>query len=1077
MQPFEIMKVPLESKKVLIEASAGTGKTYTIGLIVLRLLLKKEPLSIDQIVLITFTEAATAELKKKTAEKIREAYDIWMGKKSPDDEDLITIIKEANGDLVKKANLLDAIARIDEMPVFTIHGFCTRLLNEFAYETGNFEEKEIITNQTDIENRVIADFWRKEIKILSAEEIATLPEKFSPDILKTGINKILNFPNAIIEYKDKNSLAECYFNNVVKRYSKAKEDIKKSGIEPKYNKNGKIDKRQADKNPLFQEYNNCFEEYSEACGKIVAKLQYELANELQAALQNEKEKMKVRSFGDLIGEAFEAVKNNEALFNAVQKKYKAILVDEFQDTDEMQFEIFTKLFKDKPFFMIGDPKQAIYRFRGGDINAYLRAKAEVECKYQYTLKKNFRSQEKLLKALNEVFNVEDPFEIEKKIEYEVVSHGKNLPEFTINGKPEKPLVILKVPYSEKNEAFKSVRIKIVQEIALLLSTGIQAKDIAILTRTNKEAKEYRKTLRNYKEKSIPAIICRNDNVFESDAADYIMRLLTAFAHSQNENRMRAALMETKLESKDIKSFALSFEKWKKEGVMRAISWYFDEMKLWGKMLREKNGERNVTNLRQLMEILNEEEITTGRVPERTLKRFAELIQNNKNNTAEEHEEKLETDDNAVQIMSIHVSKGLQFPIVFVPDIMVPGEMPGKSIYEKDPPVYYDHEKKHIRIEYEISNRKRIKDNAKDKEDKENVQESARSFYVAVTRPISRLYIVNAYDESPNENTLISAGQKICAKFSADDYVHDYIQVVNDFTEIEYNKAENCASQEMAELPLKQPKIPPQKIETTWQKTSFSGIVNKLQHHDYNDESHKEKPLVPKGAKTGNLLHSIFENLDFDADSKTISTKVEDMLKGFKEFTEEGKSLIKKWVEWTFNKGLGNAGKLKEIDSSKRVAELEFFMSSKAEKIYLEKITKIMDIPPTLEGEKELSNKYLDGKIDLIFLGKDEKYYILDWKSNYLSNYLEPTIDKEAMLPHGYHLQYYIYAVALKRWLNKIHGEGYFEKNFGGVYYIFVRGIQEDEKNNDGIYFKPKEKIMSIIDKLDEILTEKENGKP
>jgi len=1010
--PFEVMKMPLD-KKVLIEASAGTGKTYTIGLIVLRLLLK-ELLPIEQIVLITFTEAATAELKKKTAEKIRDAHDIWTGKKNTDDDSLMAIINEANGDLTKERNLLNAIARIDEMPVFTIHGFCARLLNEFAYETGNFEEKEIIANQSDIENRVVADFWREEIKNLPTEDIDILPKKFSPEILKVGIGKVLNFPQAKInEY-----------------------------TEPSIEKNKKLMKI-------------CTEE-----NHLVAKLQHKLANRLHTALQKEKEKMKVRSFGDLIKEAYDAVNNNKTLFNAVREKYKAILVDEFQDTDEMQFEIFKKLFKDKPFFMIGDPKQAIYRFRGGDIHAYLRAKEEAE--FKYTLKKNFRSQERLLKALNKVFSIlDDPFDIEKKIEYEKVAHGKNLPEFTVNGKTEKPLVIRSIEYKRKSD-LKPIKSEIVREIARLLEAGIEAKDIAILTRTNRDAKEYRNALRNYKQKSIPAIIRRSDSVFKSDAADYIMRLLTAFAHSQKESRVKAALMETKkLTSEDIKPFAEAFEKWKKSGAMRAVNWYFDEMKLWGKMLQAKNGERDVTNLRQLIGILNEEEIISGRVPERTLKCFAELIQNSKNSIAEEHEEKLETDDNAVQIMSIHVSKGLQFPVVFVPDIMVPEEVPGKSIYEKDPPIY--HENGQIFIEYEISNRKREEDNAKDKEYKESIQESARSFYVAVTRPMYKLYIINAYKKQE------SAGQKICAKVEED----ENIQIANSLScENTYAKPEKSE-----EIKLKQPDAPPEKREADWQKTSFSGIANRLQKHtNYEPALHKEKPIVPKGTNTGNRLHSIFENLDFDANAAQISAEVESVLGASKEFGKEGRALIKKWVEWTFNKNLGSAGKLKEIDTGKRMSELEFLMSSKAEKIYLEKIREIIDIPDIIENEKELPSEYLDGKIDLIFLGKDDKYYILDWKSNYLSDYSKEKMNEEAMLPHGYHLQYYIYAVALKRWLNRIHGKGYFEKNFGGVYYIFIRGIQENENNSEGIYFVPKEEITDSIEKLDKILTEKEDGK-
>lgn len=242
MHPLDINTLPL-NEKVLIEASAGTGKTYTIGLIVLRLLLEKH-LPIEKIVLITFTEAATAELKKKTAERIREHY-------SNNSEKLT---------LPEKASLLDAIARIDEMPVFTIHGFCKRLLSEFAFETQNFEDMEIITNQKDIENRIVADFWRSEIEKLEEAEIKDLPEKFSPNILRTGIENVINFPDAKIE--------------------------------------------------------------CDAQDNLVANLQYKMAKEFLKSLQEEKKKLRIMGFNDLIMNAYKAVQEDgeKILFKAVQKK-------------------------------------------------------------------------------------------------------------------------------------------------------------------------------------------------------------------------------------------------------------------------------------------------------------------------------------------------------------------------------------------------------------------------------------------------------------------------------------------------------------------------------------------------------------------------------------------------------------------------------------------------------------------------------------------------------------------------------------------------------------------------------------
>jgi len=996
MQPLDINTLPL-NEKVLIEASAGTGKTYTIGLIVLRLLLEKL-LPIEKIVLITFTEAATAELKKNTSERIRE-YASNNGE---------------NLSLTQKANLLDAIARIDEMPVFTIHGFCKRLLSEFAYEIGNFEEMEIIVNQRDIENRVVADFWRREIEKLGNAEILNLPDKFSPDILRTGIENVINFPDAKIKCEDK-----------------------------KLEKNGE---------------------------NLVAELQHKMGKEFLEALRAEKKKLKVMGFDDLITNAYKAVKEDgeKILFKAVQKKYEAILVDEFQDTDKMQFEIFSYLFKGKPFFMIGDPKQAIYRFRGGDIYAYLVAKKE--SKYQYTLEKNFRSQKRLLCALNKVFNIENPFE-NRDIKYINVESGRNLPELAINGKEQKPLVLRNAEYKNKNE-LNPVKQEIVQEITRLLhqtdteifdkDTGeirrLKAQDIAILTRTNGDAKKYRDALRK-SEKNIPAVIRHSDSVFKSDAADYIMRILTAFVHSQKESQVKAALMEKKeLSSEDIKPFAEAFDIWKRYGIMRAINLFFDSKHLLGKILNAENGERNATNLRQLIWILNEEEKLFGRVPERMLRRFAELI---KDGGGEECEEKLETDDDAVQIMTIHTSKGLQFPIVFVPDIMLAGEMKNISVYEKTPPIY--HSKNDIIVEYAISNRKIDENNAKSKEQNELLEESARNFYVAVTRPIYRLYIVNAHKIKLNKNEILSAGQKICSKIEED----ENIQVVDSFVGIEYPKNSHLKSEKENAKQLKPPKSKNFQITPAWQQTSFTAISQNLEHKDHTHILQQTEVKIPAGKVMGTLLHSIFENVDFDANENEIRDLVERKLGGFKEFsknTDEGekrKAWVEKQIKVILNKNLGEAGKLCEIDASNRVAELNFFM--KAENLDLKKIKEIMK-EKILDFENEdLLAKYIKGAMDLVFLGKDEKYYILDWKSNSLGDFSKAGME-EAMLGSAYHLQYYIYAAALKRWLEQIHENFNFKEKFGGAYYIFLRGV--NEINSDGIYFSSGKDIADSIGELD-----------
>jgi exodeoxyribonuclease V beta subunit len=1000
MPILNVQELPLD-KKILIEASAGTGKTYTIGLIVLRLLLENL-LTIEKIILVTFTKAAATELKKETSEKIIKAYDIWKNG-SDEKNDLTTIIENAKKEKmqIREANLLDAIARIDELSVFTIHGFCERLLNEFAFEIGVYEEKEIIADPSHIKDRIVADFWRREVQNLD-EAIG-----ISPAELSQSINVLLNHPQAKI-------------------------------------------------------YGEEYELYSTEEKKMKYAIAYKLAKEAHERLQEEKRKLRIMDFNDLIENCYRAIKNDDKniLQKAVKKNYDVILVDEFQDTDKMQFEIFNYLFKDKPFFMIGDPKQAIYRFRGGDIFAYKEAKNSAS--KQFSMSKNYRSEGTLLDALNCFFE-DNSFKQKMSEEIPCIECGK--PELEPIEKKDnkyKPFVIWK----GGNENFDyKVQQAVIAEIKRLLGTGkFEPKDIAILLDSNADCLDYKNAL--VKER-IFAIV-KGGSIFVSEAAVFLKILLNAICHNNNIKYLMALLTNNfcGFEPKDMDSVLIEWTsaiyetklKWKRHGIMNAIDFFMTKQNLWGQIAANVNGERNITNIRQLMELLNEEETKFGKIPEKINRHFAELCNNLEKN--EETEEKLETDEDALKIMTIHKSKGLQFNIVFVPDI---GR---KSRDHRFPAVYMYHLENENTIAYLAEDK-----NAKELNNIEENEETARLLYVALTRAKFRLYVAYRPPEKTKKNEIDKRKTSYCREifdnFCNSNASHK-IQIAN-LDEIlgekyEYNKigeVENITNQ---------PRPLPSSfsIKAAWQKTSFTRISQNLEYKDYIPVSQQTEIEIPAGKRIGTLLHSIFENLDFNANDNEIKFVVESKLGGFKEFSEktengkERKFWIENQVKTILNKNLSdNAGKLCEIDVCNKITELNFFM--KSEKIYLKKIKEIMKEKVYDFETEELPDKYIKGAIDLVFLGKDEKYYILDWKSNNLSDFSQSGME-EAMQQHGYHLQYYIYAVALKRWLEQIHKDFNFKKQFGGAYYIFIRGV--NDKNSDGIYFANSDSIADDILEMD-----------
>ena len=1029
MKQLNVLELPL-NEKVLIEASAGTGKTYTIGLIVLRLLLEKN-ITIEKIVMITFTEAAMADLRKKTSEKLLEAYDIWKNG-SAEDNDLTAIIKRAKKEnaKIKEAALLDAIARLDEIPIYTIHGFCKRLLSEFSFETGNFEEREVVTDTSEIQDRVIADFWRKNIKNLN-EKV-----ELSPDDLKKSINAVLNHPGVIIEGED---------------YELSLNDLKNSvkGAEKKF-------------------------KYAIA---------YKLSKEIHQKLSLEKKRLKIMDFDDMIENCHKAIirDKNKILKNAVNTRYKAILVDEFQDTDKIQFEIFDYLFKGKPFFMIGDPKQAVYRFRGGDIFAYKEARESAGLN-QFSMNKNYRSEKNILHALNTFFdNCAFKGAMGEGIDYRKIECGKtDLIPFNETDNKYPPFVIWEGKADDdeqKGDFKKKVQNAVISEIKRLLCTGrIKLKDIAILLDSNKDCLDYKNKLA--KENIIS--IVKGRSVFSSVTANFLNILLNAICFNSNIRFVMALLTHCGFQPKNINDkliteWASTLHKakinWTRYGIMYSIEYFMSKQNLWAYISANPNGSGNIANIRQLIQLLCMEEVKYGKVPEKIYKRFASLCLNKKPSgyADEDSEERPGTDDDAIKIMTIHKAKGLEFNIVFVPDI---------SRYTHDhrfPNVYMYHENNEKIISYHAENKEASK-----LHNIEENEEAARLLYVALTRAKYRLYTAYSPCKKNKDGSISQKYYSICREIF-ENFSRQNIQGGNILIEpleqvygndYSFNKIKTNASPEKTAEKLPDNFI----VKPAWENTSFTGIQQFLQKEEYKTAYNKDNiiPLeykIPAGKRMGTLLHDIFENLDFNATENDIQNMVNNKLDGFNEFssdTPEG-SYRKAWVEnqvkIILKKQLpGEAGSLCDINAGNRISELNFFMST--ENIDLQELSSILK--EKIKGFEIdcLPSDYIKGALDLVFLGNDNKYYILDWKSNSLDDFSNNGME-EAMRRHGYHLQYLIYAVALKRWLELTHVNFNFKENFGGVYYIFIRGITEEDGAN-GIYFSAAEDILESIEEADKL---------
>ncbi len=473
MKPLDLVNTPLEGIN-LIEASAGTGKTYAIEGLFLRLILEKQ-LRVDQILVVTFTKAATEELKERIRSKLLQAEKTFASGISEDN--LLTELLQRQKDHAAAVDLIhDALVEFDKAPIFTIHGFCARILYENAFETANLFDSELISDQTELMRDIAEDFWRNHFYHAPLEFISYFTDKIKrpayfrkllnktgatefkiiPQIEKPPLKTLSDFRHAYQHLKDQwpnmrcavtealrdPALSGTYYGSLKptsKDAALTKRDLKILSLTEAMDKytaatgagfplfvnfenftTQKLKKatRKNESTPSHDFFETCDEVYRRA-GALQAELEdylvylkVQLFYDSPAALKKRKSERNIQFFDDLLILVKQALadKKSNPLAAAIRQKYKAALVDEFQDTDDVQYEIFSRLFsaEDSLLFMIGDPKQAIYSFRGADIFSYLKAARQAQAKF--TLTKNWRSKPHLITAVNTLFsNLKTPF--------------------------------------------------------------------------------------------------------------------------------------------------------------------------------------------------------------------------------------------------------------------------------------------------------------------------------------------------------------------------------------------------------------------------------------------------------------------------------------------------------------------------------------------------------------------------------------------------------------------------------------------------------------------------------------------
>lgn len=1013
---FNVVTVPLIGKN-LVEASAGTGKTYSLAVMALRLLVEKG-YATSEILMVTFTEKAVAELQLRVRDFIRKAYKYTNNTSIEIDPILKQIIDCAPK---AKENLDQAILELDQLNIFTIHSFCQQTLTSYAFQTNEAFGNTLVPDLSDYYQRFVQTYLRETLYHLTEQQIAELNHAFS-DIYNISI-----YTNLLKESK------QCTIHNFDQLISYYTHNILNNN--PKVN--SKLQALQA--NPAYQ---------------IIYDMLQQMTTD--SRLQESLKKANCMSFDDLIIN----LSNNitPALIALFKTKYRALFIDEFQDTDALQYKIFFEAFQCQTVFYIGDPKQSIYKFRNADIHTYFKAKSDVD--HLYTLPKNYRSAPPLVHAVNHLFDdnrsqsgdnafcfaldnaqiVHSPIESVKTCK-DYLTYNQN----TISV----PFYVNQVEKDNYNVANDIVSFL---THALHNNNKILPNQIAFIARTNGELLALKKDLADRK---VPAVILQEEKIFQTEESRFILDVLKAIQSrsikhiSQVIGHRLFNIELNQLPQIEYTSYIELFyaynERIQTKGIYEVLMRFYADFNLQN--LIDQNIMKNIqfwANLNQIAEQLQQVQ-TQDKL---NLDDIIVKIEHNALGLDDSYQTRVESDEKAVQLLTIHKSKGLEFDYIFTGNLNMGNNTRVNGIFK-----YYDPLTQSYIADLSLENIGYYNNYFQKSEE----QEKQRVLYVLLTRA---KYGIFCYSETKSKGG------------SFDSFLNNSSQDI-----IKYNfpfiYSQNCYSTIQEEITFIKDinlTIP----DRDYKKISYSYLSGPFQYYQVTnstcDNTIYDKFIfedLSKGVITGNLIHNLFEYIDFTNQeqwSKVIDKSILHFAPNKIELYKEALLDFLKHVM----QGLISIGdttlQLGKVSNSNKINELEFDFT--IDKLELTKIHQLQN--------KGVQINYLDptnyhgifnGLIDLI-VEWEGKYYILDWKTNHIGNQTSDyTTDKiqEAMTAHNYHLQYCIYTVALTKYLRSKLSDFDYDKHIGGVIYLFVRGMRAQEST--GVYTNQfsKEDVVLLED--------------
>ncbi|STU14981.1 exonuclease V subunit beta [Klebsiella pneumoniae] len=1163
-ESLDPLRLPLIGER-LIEASAGTGKTFTIAALYLRLLLGlggeaayPRAISVEELLVVTFTEAATEELRGRIRSNIHELRIACLRGESDNPLYSALLAEIADKDDAAKTLLL-AERQMDEAAVFTIHGFCQRMLSLNAFESGMLFEQQLIEDESRLRYQACADFWRRHCYPLTHDIAAVIHDvwKGPRDLLKSldrwlqGEAPQLKSPPAPNE-----TLAERH-QQIIARIDSLKQQwreqvgeiegvLENSGLDRRKFNRGNQGKWMEKVNAWAQEETLSYQlpdalekfaqsfllERTKAGGEppvhpLFSAVESLLASsltltdlvlaramvEIRDAVAREKRRRGELGFDDMLSRLDEALRGDsgETLASAIRQRFPVAMIDEFQDTDPQQYRIFRRIWRRQPetaLLLIGDPKQAIYAFRGADIFTYMKARGDVAA--HYTLDTNWRSSPGMVGSVNRLFSLSDnPFMFHEIPFLPVKAAAKNKGlRFTVDAADVPAMNVWLMPgdtvgsgdYQTFMAQLCATQIRdwlsAGQQGRALLWRGetsrpVQASDITVLVRNRLEAAQVREALQTL---GIPSVYLSNrDSVFETLEAQELLWLLQAVLAPERENTLRSALATSMfgLTALDIENlnqdeqawdalveeFSEYRQIWRQRGVMPMLRALMTARHIAENLLATRGGERRLTDILHISELL--QEAASQLESEHALVRWlAQHIAEPDSNAASQ-QMRLESDKHLVQIVTIHKSKGLEYPLVWLPFI---------ARFRKQDQAFY-HDRETFAAVLDLGQDEASLELA----EAERLAEDLRLLYVALTRavwhcslgvaPLSSRKSGNSDFHLSALGRLLQAGEAMDAAGLAArlaDFCHGDIalQIPG---ELDLTPWQAPA----ATIPRLSARELQRRIADDWRVTSYSG----LQQHGFSggqdllprldvdaagvgevvEEPQLTPHQFPRGAAPGTFLHSLFEELDFTQPVPEGWMAEKLQLSGF---DAQWAPVLTDWLGGVLKTRLpGPDIALNQLAARDKQVEMAFYLPI-AQLLTAERLDALIrqydplsaDTPPL---DFRQVRGMLKGFIDLVFR-HEGRYYLLDYKSNWLGEdreaYTRPAME-QAMRAHRYDLQYQLYSLALHRYLRHRLADYDYDRHFGGVIYLFLRGMDGQEGGQGIFTTRP---VRPLIDGLDQL---------